>query len=193
VECDARRIHERGGPLHGQRRAFVDKGVPDYGAAGRTLRNRNGVPHTSSNEMQQVAVAHAAVLPNFTVDNTSGNKGAIGANGGHRIAGDRRSGAVQSLYQAAANAMCPNSALPISYMLNRSTDGGITWALNGQANGIPAAVVCSNQLAGIYAFGQTTPGDIVSGDVYVVYGVLDPTADRDRIALSGSMRAQMVS
>ena len=154
-----------------------------------------------SNEMQQVAVAQAATPPNFTLDNTSGNKGAIGANGGHRIAGDHRSGAVYSVYQAAATIACPNSALPISYMLNRSTDGGVTWGLNGQANGIPAAVVCSNQLAGIYAFGQTTPEDItggrnpllggvdavavdsVSGDVYVVYGVLDQTVDRDRIGI----------
>jgi hypothetical protein len=102
-----------------------------------------------SSEMQQVAVAQAAVPPNFTLDNTTGNKGALGANGGHRIAGDRRSGAIYSLYQAAATITCPGNTLPISYMLNRSTDGGVTWGLNGQANGIAAAVVCSSQLAGL--------------------------------------------
>jgi hypothetical protein len=154
-----------------------------------------------SSEMQQVAVAHAAVPPDFTIDNTSGNKGALGANGGHRIAADRRSGAVYSLYQAAANITCPGTTLPINYMLNRSTDGGVTWGLNGQANGIAVAVACSSQLAGVYNFGQPTPEDITSGknpllggvdalavdsetgDVYVVYGILDQTVDRDRIGI----------
>ena len=80
----------------------------------------------------QVAVAQAAVPPNFTIDNTSANNVNVGANPGHRVAADHHSGIVYSLYQQGASIECPGLEVPINYMLNRSVDGGMTWGLNGQ-------------------------------------------------------------
>jgi hypothetical protein len=151
--------------------------------------------------MLQVAVARATVPPNFTIDNSTGTKAEFGVNAGHRIAADQSSGAVYSLYQAPAGITCPNPTTAISYMLNRSTDGGLTWELNGQGNGIAAAVACSSQLAGSYAFGQASPDQITggvnpllggvdalavdssTGAVYVVYGDFDQSVGRDRISI----------
>jgi hypothetical protein len=80
----------------------------------------------------QVAVAHAAVPPNFTIDNASASNVNVSANPGHRVAADQHSGMVYGLYQQNASIECPGQAVPINYMLNRSVDGGMTWGLNGQ-------------------------------------------------------------
>jgi hypothetical protein len=149
----------------------------------------------------QVAVAHAAVPPNFTIDNASANNVNVRANPGHRLAADQHSGIVYSLYQQGASIECPGQAVPINYMLNRSVDGGMTWGLNGQPDGIVAAQACSNQKRMIYAFGEPEPGVILggvnslqggvdalavdshTGDVYVVYGNFDQSSGRDRISI----------
>jgi hypothetical protein len=149
----------------------------------------------------QVAVAQATAPPNFTMDNRSGqaNTG-FGGNPGHRIAADPRSGALYSLYQTTAPIQCSLGS-PVSYMLNRSLDGGRTWKLNDSAVGIVAAQVCSNQNLFTYNFGAPDPRQIDGGvnslrggidavavdprrgDVYVVYGRFDEAAGRDRIAI----------
>jgi len=149
----------------------------------------------------QVAVAAAKVPPDFTMDNSSGISSNFGGNPGLRIAANRRTGAIYSLHQQAAPIQCPSSASAIDYTVNRSTDGGVTWSLNGNSNGISAARACSNQNSTIYLFGELVPGNIdggvnalkggvdalavdsASGDVYVVFGDFDASAGRDRIAI----------
>jgi hypothetical protein len=148
----------------------------------------------------QVAVASAEVPPNFTLDRSPGPKKSSGFNPGLRIAADHRTGAIYSLYQVSAEIDC-SSGSAISYVVNRSLDGGLTWELNGSADGISAAQACSNQISPPYAFGEIEPGTLVggvnplrggvdaiavdstSGDVYVVYGKFDETVGRDRIAI----------
>ena len=155
-----------------------------------------------SNPTMQVAVAAAKVPPDFTMDNSSGiSESNFGGNPGLRIAANRRTGAIYSLHQQGAPIQCPSSASPIDYTLNRSTDGGVTWSLNGEGNGILAARACSHQNSTIYLFGEPVPGEIVggvnalkggvdalavdsdSGDVYVVFGDFDESVGRDRIAI----------
>ncbi len=153
-----------------------------------------------SNPAMQVAVAKAAAPPDFVLDRQSGFETAFGGNPGHRIAADPRSGALYSLYQSAGNFDC-GSAAPVRYMLNRSLDGGHTWELNGNPDGIEAAHACSHQNLVTYLFGEPVPGTILggvnslrggadalavdskSGDVYVVYGRFDDQAGRDRIGI----------
>jgi hypothetical protein len=149
----------------------------------------------------QVAVAKAKTPPIFVRDKSSGSSSAgFGGNPGHRIAGDRKSGAVYSLFESEAPIQC-RPALSVRYVLNRSLDGGRTWTLNGSKDGIVAAEVCSHQSLFGYSFGEPEPGALVggvnplkggvdalavdssSGDVYVVYGVFDAAVNRDRIGI----------
>jgi hypothetical protein len=157
------------------------------------------VAYQSSPGMQ-VAVAKAKAPPEFTIDNSSGRSNTFGGNPGLRIAADHRSGTIYSLHETAASIQCA-SANPIRYILNRSLDGGKTWGLNGSADGIPVAQVCSHQDLFTYLFGVPAPGQILGGvnslrggvdalavdsargDVYVVYGEFDETAGRDRISM----------
>src|SRR5262245_14979017 len=92
---------------------------------------------------ERVSVSYGVNPPNFTADNQSGTAtGSI--NPGHRLAVDPRNGFVHSLFQrniAAGNGGSKN----IDYMLNRSTDGGTTWTLNGMADGIIVANADSTQ------------------------------------------------
>ncbi len=148
----------------------------------------------------QVAVAQAQVPPNFAVDQSPGPEVSRGWNSGHRIAIDPTSGAVYSLWQTAATIEC-SSGSAIRYTLNRSTDAGQTWSLNGSQTGIAAAEACSHQNPRLDAFGQIEPRTIAggvnalkggidalavdpsTGDVYVVFGDYDAGANRDRIAI----------
>jgi hypothetical protein len=167
-----------------------------------TRRRENVYVAYQASPSMQVAVAQAAVPPNFTIDNTSANNvNVFGANAGHRAAADHHSGVVYSLYQQGASIECAGQQVPINYMLNRSVDGGMTWGLNGQPGGIVAAQACSNQKRMLYAFGEPEPGVLVggvnalqggvdalavdpnTGDVYVVYGNFDQSAGRDRISI----------
>ncbi len=157
------------------------------------------VAYQSTPEMR-VAVAQAHIPPDFSTDKFSGNGDVSGPNPGHRIAADRRSGDIYSLFQSAGSIQC-SSGVPIRYMLNRSRDAGKTWSLNGSDGGIQAAEACSNQNPVTYSFGEPKPGDLLggvnplrggvdalavsseTGDVYVVYGDFDELAGRDRIAI----------
>jgi hypothetical protein len=148
----------------------------------------------------QVAVAKAKAPPDFTLDRSPGPVTSFGFNPGLRIAADRHSGAVYSLYQTAGSFEC-SSGLAISYVLNRSLDGGQSWELNGSVSGIQAAQACSNQNQTTYLFGEPEPGaltggvnalkggvdalavDSATGDVYVAYGNFDEAAGRDRISI----------
>ncbi len=163
-------------------------------------RRRENVYVAYQAASMQVAVAQAKIPPDFKLDVSTGPATSFGGNPGHRIAANRRSGAVYSLWETAASIEC-SSGSAVSYMLNRSTDGGRTWELNDSPEGIPVAQVCSHQNIYTYSFGELEPGTILggvnplrggvdalavdskTGDVYVVYGEFDNAAGRDRISI----------
>jgi hypothetical protein len=75
-------------------------------------------------------------------------------------------------------------------MLNRSTDGGITWSLNGVATGIVVANADSTQPTPKFGTVNALLGgvlhaavDPITGDVYYVYGNRDPSSGSNRLAI----------
>jgi hypothetical protein len=167
----------------------------------RPHRDNVYVAYQAVSASMQVAVAEAKIPPDFKLDVSSGTGTSFGGNPGHRIAANHRTGAIYSLWETAASMDClPASA--VSYMLNRSLDGGRTWELNGSAEGVPVAQVCSHQNLFSYSFGEVEPGTILggvnplrggidalavdskTGDVYVVYGEFDAGSGRDRISIA---------
>ncbi|MBO0885277.1 MAG: hypothetical protein J2P17_34095, partial [Mycobacterium sp.] len=124
----------------------------------------------------RVAVSRGANPVNITVDNKAGTESPLATNPGLRLATDPRNGTVFALYQQSSGATQPKN---VTYKLNRSTDGGATWTLNGSTDGLTVDSVRSDQAPG-FKFGGVNallggvdhaavdPGN---GDVYVVYGV----------------------
>jgi hypothetical protein len=117
--------------------------------------------------------------PDFTLDNKSGASGGGGINPGHRLAVDPRGGNIYSLWQVCVG-NCGGDPKTIQFMLNRSTDAGSTWSLNGNAGGIAVATADSHQptpkfgtvnaLLGGIDHAAVDPG---SGALYYVYGKID--------------------
>ncbi len=137
---------------------------------------------------ERVSVSYGVNPPNFTADNQSGTAtGSI--NPGHRLAIDPRRGFVYSLFQrniAVGNGGSKN----IDYMLNRSTDGGTTWTLNGMAGGIIVANADSTQPTPKFGTVNALLGgvdhagvDPNNGDIYYVYGNRDAATGNDRLAV----------
>jgi hypothetical protein len=97
----------------------------------------------------RIAVAAGSDPPDFTIDNLAGfSQGEI--NPGQRLAVDPNSGAVYTLFQQCpiTVANCNNIAADpktIHWFLNRSTDGGHAWTLNGSSTGIQVATGQSTQ------------------------------------------------
>lgn len=97
----------------------------------------------------RIAVAAGSDPPDFTIDNLAGfSQGEI--NPGQRLAVDPNSGAVYTLFQRCpiTVANCNNIAADpktIHWFLNRSTDGGHAWTLNGSSTGIQVATGQSTQ------------------------------------------------
>src|SRR5437868_629785 len=126
--------------------------------------------------------------PNFTVDNQSGTSTG-GINPGHRLAVDRQTGFVYSLFQRCVG-NCGGDPKNINYMLNRSTDGGATWILNGMPGGIIVANADSTQPQPKFGTVNALLGgadhaavDPNNGDVYYVYGSRDAGTGNDRLAI----------
>lgn len=123
----------------------------------------------------RVAVSSGASPVNITADNKAGTESPLATNPGLRLAADPRNGTMYALYQQSSGGSQPKT---VTYKLNRSTDGGATWTLNGNADGLTVATVKSDQAPG-FKFGGVNallggvdhvavdPGN---GDVYVVYG-----------------------
>ncbi|MCI0599540.1 MAG: hypothetical protein L0Y50_09565 [Beijerinckiaceae bacterium] len=140
----------------------------------------------------RVAVARATDPLNFTIDTRSGFSGpgfVNPANPGHRLAVDPRSGAVYSLFQRPKMAGAGGSQ-NIDYMLNRSTDGGNTWTLNGSATGIVVANADSTQAQPKFCTVNALLGgvdhatvDPKTGDVVYVYGSRNPITGHNRLAM----------
>src|SRR6476620_9724983 len=136
----------------------------------------------------RVAVSYGVNPPNFTVDNQSGTSTG-GVNPGHRLAVDPRNGFVYSLFQRCVG-NCGGDPKNIDFMLNRSTDGGATWTLNGMAGGIIVANADSTQSTPKFGTVNALLGgvdhaavDPNNGDVYYVYGNRDAGTGNDRLAI----------
>jgi hypothetical protein len=136
----------------------------------------------------RVAVAAANSPLNFTTDNRTGFSTGF-VNPGHRLAVDPRSGAVYSLFQRRIGAGAGGSQ-NINYMLNRSTNGGATWILNGSPTGIVVANADSTQPQPKFCTVNALLGgadhaavDPKTGDVVYVYGNRDPGTGNNRLAL----------
>ena len=136
----------------------------------------------------RVAVSYGVNPPNFTVDNQSGTSTG-GVNPGHRLAVDPQTGFVYSLFQRCVG-NCGGDPKNIDFMLNRSTDGGATWTLNGMAGGIIVANADSTQPTPKFGTVNALLGgvdhatvDPNNGDVYYVYGNRDGGTGNDRIAI----------
>jgi hypothetical protein len=124
----------------------------------------------------QVASSRGVEPPDFTIDTSPGLELPIAANPGLRLGADRRRGTLYALFQRSGG--FPDLPRTVSYVLNRSTDGGRTWSLNGSSEGVVLDTVKSNQAPG-YKFGTVNAllggidhvaVDPRNGDVYVVYG-----------------------
>jgi hypothetical protein len=123
----------------------------------------------------RVAVSYGATPVNITVDNKAGTESPLSTNPGLRLAADPGNGTMYALYEQSSGSSQPKS---VTYKLNRSTDGGATWTLNGSGDGLTVASVNSDQAPG-FKFGGVNAllggvdhaaVDPSNGDVYVVYG-----------------------
>lgn len=151
----------------------------------------------------RVAVSLGTNPPNFTRDNQSGTATGGGINPGHRLAVDSSNGFVYSLFQSRAGAGDDNTH-NVNYMLNRSTDGGVTWGLNGAAGGITVANADSMQacpsppgcgmscVANPFKFGTVNAllGGVDhaavnpnNGDIFYVYGNRDAATNNNRLGI----------
>jgi hypothetical protein len=122
----------------------------------------------------QVAVSQGVRPPDFTIDNPVGPVGGT-TNPAFRLNTDPRNGTIYAVFERSSGNTQPKN---ITYVLNRSTDGGVTWTLNGSATGINIDTVQSDQAPGV-KFGTVNAllggidhvaVDPTTGDVYVVYG-----------------------
>ena len=146
----------------------------------------------------RVAVSIGANPPNFTMDRQVGTRGSGGVNPGHRLAvapqtidnnGDMiGQGFVYSLHQRCAD--CSADPKQFDIVLNRTTDHGATWNLNGNSEGMVVAQASSQQPTPKFGTVNALLGgldqvavDPANGAVFVVYGVFDQTVQGNRIAI----------
>ncbi len=134
------------------------------------------------------AASYGVNPPKFTVDKLQGFSTGF-VNPGHRMAVDPRNGAVYTLWQQCF-ANCTTSVKTINFLLNRSTDGGATWTLNGSATGVIVATGASVQPTPKFGTVNALLGGInhvavdpKSGDVYVVYGNRDNNTGNVRLSI----------
>ena len=136
----------------------------------------------------RVAVSLGQNFLNFMTDEMTGTSTGGGINPGHRLAVDPSTGTVYSLFQQCA-ANCAGDPKFIAYVLNRSTDGGMTWPLELSNNGCddnggggPCVVVKANstqpdpKFCGVNALlggVDHIAVDPQNSDVYIVYGDQD--------------------
>jgi hypothetical protein len=144
---------------------------------------------TISPRGMRVAVAGGTNPPNFSVDNLAGFGPTGTINPGHRLAVDPSSGFVYSLFQQLAGAGSGGSR-NVNYMLNRTTDSGGTWGLNGSPTGVLIANADSTQPTPKFGTVNALLGgvdhaavDPTNGDVYYVYGNRDSGTGNNRLAI----------
>jgi hypothetical protein len=136
----------------------------------------------------RVAVAQGTNPPDFTIDNRTGFSTGF-VNPGHRLAVDPSTGYVYTLFQ---RRIAPGAAgsQNVNYMLNRSTDGGQTWSLNGSATGIVVANADSSQATPKFCTVNALLGGVLHAavdpqtrDLFYVYGNRDPATGNNRLAI----------
>ena len=144
---------------------------------------------TISPRGMRVAVAGGSNPPNFTVDNLAGFGPTGTINPGHRLAVDPSTGFMYSLFQQLVGAGSGGSR-NVNFMLNRSTDGGGTWGLNGSPTGVLIANADSTQPTPKFGTVNALLGgvdhaavDPTNSDVYYVYGNRDSGTGNNRIAI----------
>jgi hypothetical protein len=135
-----------------------------------------------------VALGSNGFPPNFTRDNIIGQMGAGGVNPGLRMAVDPLTGWVYAIWQRRTGGGAGGSQ-NIDYTINRTTDGGQTWGLNGNPTGIVVANADSVQPTPKFGTVNALLGgvdhitvDPTNGDVYAVYGSRDG-AGNNRLAI----------
>ncbi len=132
-----------------------------------------------------VAVSYGVAPLNFTVDVQVGNSTG-GVNPGLRLAKDPTTGVMYALWQRClANCFGGTPSPTISYMLNRSTDGGHTWSLNGDPAGVSIATGVSQQPTPKFGTVNALLGgvdhaavDPRNGALYYAYGTQASGVDR---------------
>jgi hypothetical protein len=135
----------------------------------------------------RVAVSYGSNPPFFSVDNRTGFSTGF-VNPGHRLAKDPRTGTMYSLFQRRI-APGAGGSKNINYMLNRSTDGGLTWPLggglgiivgNGDSTQPTPKFGTVNALLGGVLHAAVDP---TNSDLYYVYGKRDATTGMNRLAI----------
>ena len=144
---------------------------------------------TISPRGMRIAVASGSNPPNFTTDNIAGFGPTGTINPGHRLAVDPVSGAVYSLFQQLVQTNIDGSR-KINFMLNRSTDAGLTWTLNGSTTGILLTTTDSTQPTPKFGTVNALLGGVLhaavdptDGDLYYVYGNRDSGTGNNRLAI----------
>lgn len=137
----------------------------------------------------RVAMSSNAKPPNFGTNVNTGSGGG-GINPGHRLAADKKTGVVYDLFQRSTGGG-DDSSKNINYMLNRSTDGGNTWTLNGSSSGWQVANADSDQPTAKFGSTNALLGgvdalavDSNTGEVYVAYGNRDAGTNNNRISVA---------
>lgn len=138
---------------------------------------------------ERVAVSQGNTPPNTTHDVQVGTSGG-NINPGLRLASDPRTGAEYALWQQSPGGGAGGSQ-NINYMLNRSTDGGTTWSLNGSSSGITVANADSTQPRPKFGTTNALLGGVDHvavdpnlGFVYVVYGNRDSGTGNNRLSIA---------
>jgi len=126
--------------------------------------------------------------PDFTTDALVGYSGGCGINPGLRLAKDLNSLAIYAMWQVCAVGGNPKT---VDFYLNRSTDGGKTWSLNGNSTGVFLVETQSTQPTPKFGTVNALLGgvdhvtvDPNNGDVYVVYGQWDSSSGFDRLSIA---------
>ena len=123
---------------------------------------------------------------------TGTTSGAV--NPGHRLAVDPRNGWVYSLWQTCVGncANLTDNPKTIDYMLNRSTDNGITYSLNGSSTGILVSSGLSTQPQPKFGTVNALLGgvdhaavDPSTGDLYYVWGSADSNINNGLLMIRG--------
>src|SRR4029077_7063689 len=137
----------------------------------------------------RVATAQSADPPTFSRDTLAGTLTCC-INPGLRLAVNQNNGYIYSIFQQSVTTDPNADPKNINYMLNRSTDGGVTWRVNGNPGGMVVANADSTQPAPKFGTVNALLGgvdhaavDPVSGDVYYVYGRRDAGTSNNRLAI----------
>jgi hypothetical protein len=137
----------------------------------------------------RVSTALGTAPPFFVRDVLTGVSSPF-INPGHRLGVDAGTGFVYELYQVRIAPGADGVSQNINFVLNRSTDGGATWGLNGSTTGIVVANADSTQPRPKFGTVNALLGgvdhvavDHVSGDVYVVHGNRDAVTGNNRLSI----------